>query len=183
MFDSDMSTTTYDSGTIYYPTDVAWRGNVVCVAQDTFHGKYFRIDFSDSTVDRIDIGLAPLGKLRRMTYNFSYQTSGGRSDFGLRFLNTLTGTQFTKSGSKPRIISLTLNSLMEYDVNTTLEELDRIAGVSDDVLFVLNPKADTLETSQFSIWGGMRPQGSDSRASHNTYETYSRSGITFIERI
>lgn len=145
----------YDSGVLPGPTESKFNGNVI-VCLDETTARYWRWDIT-SIVGPIDIGLAPIGLLWRPEIGFSFGAQEGRRDLSLRDENVDTGAEFAISLPRKRIKQLTFSQLSSDEIRDNILEIDRLIGMSGDLLFVEDSDETQLHLARDSIWGSYRP--------------------------
>jgi hypothetical protein len=166
----------HDSGVQSNVTDAAWNGNVVQAISASVTARYWRWDVTDAGAP-IDIGLAPLGLLFRPARNFAYGAQEGRLDLGLRDTNQDTGAQFGVSGPKPRVKIFTMPAMTKTearDIAVSADAMDRLVGVSGDVLFVPDADDTWINRARDAIWGGFRQPSTEIYGERKTVNAWSR---------
>jgi hypothetical protein len=148
----------YDSGVQSNVTSPDHNGNVVA-SFAAVNARYWRWDITGN--DPIEIGLAPLGLAFHPGRNFQYGAQEGLIDLSVRDLNLDTGAEFGLSGPKKRTKLLTFSGLTKAEIRDTFGVIDRLVGMSGDVLFVEDPDAPFIDRARDSILGSYRQAGPD----------------------
>lgn len=114
------------------------------------------IDFTDAFGE---IGTMVVGNSWQPTYNFDMEYQVGRVDLGTREFNQTTGAAFNFNGAKPRLWTVTLGSLSVDEVETYVDDIDRLLGSTGDVLFIPEHTDTFNKMSLRSVYGACRLSG------------------------
>lgn len=147
-----VSTLLEDSGVLSTPTDTKYNGNVIVCLASPVSARYWRWDITSAAAP-IDIGLAPLGLLWRPGIGFSFGAAEGKRDLSIRDENPDTGAEFGIALPRRRTKTLTFSSLTQSEVRANLETIDRLVGLSGDLLFVEDSGETQANLARDSIWG------------------------------
>ena len=109
-----------------------------------------RIDLSEGGVEAIMAGRLVVGLRSPFTLNFGYGWSYGYSDMSRR-RKSAGGQTFVDRDDRYRVLDLTYKSLSAADRYGHVHEIDRLNGISRDVLFMTD--TDSAELDRDSIWG------------------------------
>jgi len=169
------SSLTYDSGVLASVTHADWLGQVVLALTASIAARYVRWDLSEPSAPSIDVGLAPLGLLWRPLRNYAYGAQRGYQDYGVRDGSSLTGGMFTVDGPKARLQAFALAALSEAEMKGAVTQMDLMAGVARDVLWIPETEHTPLQCAQDAIWGGFKQVGAPAVATHDNFAMLSRS--------
>jgi hypothetical protein len=112
--------------------------------------RFVRVDFASSTV--CAAGRLFIGALESFGINFSWGWSRKWVDPSDR-KKTDGGQTRINRRQKYRVIAVNFENMSESEANGFTDDIDRINGLTDDVLLVLDPASARIE--QDSIWGLM----------------------------
>jgi hypothetical protein len=116
----------------------------------TVSARYVRIDLTSATV--CAAGRLFIGNLESFGINFSWGWTRKWVDPSDR-KKTEGGQTRVNRRQKYRVFAVTFETLSDAEANGFTDDIDRINGMTDDVLFVTDPESAHLE--QDSIWGLM----------------------------
>lgn len=139
----------YDSGNVVGAIREEY-GALVSLRPATLSARAVRIDLSESGVDAIVAGRIVIGLRSAFTLNFGYGWAIGYDDLS-RIRKSAGGLSFVDRDDRYRVLNLTYESLDQADRYAHVHEIDRINGVSRDVLLMTN--VDSTQLDRDSIWG------------------------------
>lgn len=139
----------WDSGTLTGRMREEY-GRFVELHATTMTGKAVLIDIAQSGVDAVLAGRLVVGLRQSFDYNFSYGWTDGYADLS-RIKKSAGGQTFIDRDLRYRVLGLEFGAVSEADRNAIVREVDRICGVSRDVLFVIDE--DSAEPDRDSVWG------------------------------
>lgn len=116
-------------------------------------GRYIRIDLSQTDASALLAGRFVVGLRHNFAINFSYGWGMGYTDLS-RVVKSAGGQTFVDADDKFRVLNLSFGVLDEADRYDFVDEMDRLNGISQDVLFTLNPASATPDRD--TIWGLMQ---------------------------
>ncbi len=134
------------------------RNQVVMDLTNKVEMRYMRF-FIDNVDTYISIGNVVIGSSWVPTYNFDVQYNTGRLDSGQREVNPTTGAAFNFPGARPRLLTLSLGTLSQTEVETYVDDLDRLAGATGDILFIPDGDDSFQQMSLRAIYGACRLSG------------------------
>lgn len=137
----------YDSGTLVVSN--SYNAHVSLVTSPVI-ARYVRIDLSDSVGTYVEAGRIFVGARTQFTYNFSYGWQKAIIDRSIR-TKTRGGQTQIFLDNHYRSLDLTFTTVTLAQRNALIEEIDRINGLSTDVLFVIDTASSSL--ARDSIWG------------------------------
>lgn len=114
------------------------------------------IDLSDAY---LELGTLVIGSSWQPTYNFDMEYQLGRLDMGSREYNQTTGTAFNFTGARPRIWTITLGALSVDEVESYVDDIDRLLGATGDILFIPEHTDTFNKMSLRSVYGACRLSG------------------------
>lgn len=112
--------------------------------------RYGIIDLSQSGANALLAGRLVVGLRNPFTINFAYGWGYGYGDLS-RKKKSAGGQTFIDQDDRYRILNLNFENLDEDDRNSFVHEIDRLNGISSDVLFVIDP--DSIDVTRDTIWG------------------------------
>ncbi len=115
-------------------------------------GRYIRFDLSDPASTYVEAGRVVAGVRSAFTYNFGYGWQKGYVDRSIR-TETRGGQTLVWRDNAYRSLDLTFEFVTEDQRNGLVEDIDRLNGLRDDVLFIVDPSSPNL--ARDSIWGLM----------------------------
>ena len=169
------SALTHDSGVLSGVTHADWLGQVALALTAPIAARYVRWDLATPSAQSIDVGLAPLGALWRPLRNYAYGAQRGYQDYGVRDGSARTGGMFAVDGPKARLQAFTLAALSEAEAKADVAQMDLIAGVAGDVLWIPETTDPALDRARDAIWGGFKQIGAPAVAVHDNFAMMSRS--------
>lgn len=114
------------------------------------NARYIRVDLTSDTV--CAAGRLFVGELEEFGVNFAWGWNRKWVDPSSR-KKTEGGQTRINRRQKYRVFTVNFEFISDADANGFTDEIDRINGVTDDVLFITDPESANLE--QASIWGLM----------------------------
>lgn len=115
-------------------------------------GRFVRVDLADAGAAYVEAGRLFIGLRRTFLRNFDYGWQRGFVDLSL-VKRTRGGQQQVWRDVVYRTLDLNFSWLEETEKNDFVEDVDRVNGLKDDVLFVIDPESTNL--ARDSIWGLM----------------------------
>lgn len=140
----------YDSGDIVGLISSKYSSLINLQSTPLVGAKTVRIDISEATAEAILAGRFVVGLRNTFTVNFDFNWTYGYMDLS-RIRKSAGGLTFVDRDDKYRVLNLTYASLDPTDRYGFIQELDRINGMSDDVLFIID--SNSSELSRDSLWG------------------------------
>lgn len=107
-------------------------------------GRYVRIDMTDASLSRLEVGVLRVGLCWRPSYNFRYGHRTGVADFSRRDVTDGGNTWVDVVATRPRTVSLTMQVTEAEAEGGEAELMARTAGISGDVVAFLDPAASDL---------------------------------------
>ncbi|MFN4283522.1 MAG: hypothetical protein ACK4NA_12870 [Alphaproteobacteria bacterium] len=107
--------------------------------------RYWRWTFAVSGVDWIDVGRAWAGPAWRPSVNISLGWGQQWDDLSRISQSPRSGAEFVDPGPRQRAMAFGLDFMSEEDKDD-MREMERLAGLSSQCLFVQNPAAPARET-------------------------------------
>lgn len=139
----------YDSGNVAGAIREQY-GALVSLRPAALSARAVRIDLSESGVDAVMAGRIVIGLRSAFTVNFGYGWAFGYDDLSRR-RKSVGGLSFVDRDDRYRVLNLTYESLDQADRYAHVHEIDRLNGISRDVLFVTDSASAQLDRD--SIWG------------------------------
>lgn len=139
----------YDSGSAAGHIKEAY-GAMVELLSSPVTARYGIIDLSQAGADALLAGRNVIGLRNPFTINFGWGWSYGYGDLS-RKKKSAGGQTFIDRDDRYRILNLNFESLDEADRNSFVHEIDRLNGISSDVLFVIDPASTDI--TRDTIWG------------------------------
>lgn len=139
----------WDSGTLSGRVREEY-GRFVELHGSTLTGKALLIDIGQSGVDAILAGRLVVGMRQAFDYNFSYGWTDGYGDLS-RIRKSAGGQTFIDRDLRYRVLGIEFGAVSQADRNAIVREVDRVSGISRDVLFVIDE--DSAEPDRDSVWG------------------------------
>lgn len=127
-----------DSGLIKLGPDPRYLGNVFFLFGATQTARYWRIDVTDASLGNVDIGRLWIGPKFVPNSNITVGYGLGYDDTGAQG-RSVYGQLHIRTGAKSRHAKLQLDFLSEAEAKASMFEMQRLAGVTGDVLFIENP--------------------------------------------
>lgn len=174
---SDMSSPTYDSGTVDgWPSIVGageggagiggaggapilsafnqYRFYRVLLIPGSVSGRYVRLDMADPTnsAGYVQMGRLFIGSYLQPTINFQYGWKLGWKDLGLATRTDSGSVRFSKRG-KHRVLELSWDYLEQGEALVSFDDIGRIVGMSRDMFAVPMPDAGTSLQYRTAIYG------------------------------
>lgn len=134
----------YDSTAVAIGTADGY-GYHVHVPASAQTARYWRFDFAVSGVSYIDVGRAWAGAAWRPTYNIVLGYGDGWDDLSRVSASARSGAEFVDARARQRAYAFALEALDDTE-RDELREMQRLAGIGGQVLFVKNPSAPARET-------------------------------------
>jgi hypothetical protein len=113
------------------------------------NARYVRIDLSDSSVAAVEAGRAFIGPRTELSVPFSTGASFGYADLS-QTSRSRGGQAYIDRNVGYRTLEATFDWLTTGERRGIIEELDRIVGQRQDLLFIANTKSDNL--GRDSLW-------------------------------
>jgi hypothetical protein len=132
----------YDSGVVGAGVDPRFRG-MLHVLDATVSGRYLRVDLADASLAWIDWGRLYAGPLFRPAKNFLKGNAFGYRDLGTKKM-TPGGQVHDFSRARLRIATLTFAFLNEVEFYENVFEIDRLVGMTSDLLYIRDPASAYL---------------------------------------
>lgn len=139
----------WDSGTLSGRVREEY-GRFVDLHEATLTGKALLIDIGQSGADAILAGRLVVGMRQAFDYNFSYGWTDGYGDLS-RIRKSAGGQTFIDRDLRYRVLGIEFGAVSQADRNAIVREVDRVSGISRDVLFVIDE--DSAEPDRDSVWG------------------------------
>jgi len=142
----------YDSGTAAGRIDPAYAA-LIELLDAPVSAIAVRIDLAESGAEALLAGRLVVGRREAFAFNFAFGWSFGFADLS-RLKKSAGGQTFIDRDDRYRLLNVSfewVNSAQRFGV---VQEADRLNGISQDVLFVTNPKSDNL--GRDSVWGLMQ---------------------------
>lgn len=140
----------YDSGVLSGQVSSSYGQLIKLFTASPISGRYVKIDLTRASATALMAGRLVIGMRESFLYNFSYGWTFGYSDLSRR-RKSAGGQTFVERDDRYRVLTLNFDFVDQDDRYGFVHEIDRINGISRDVLFVLNPESSTLDRD--SIWG------------------------------
>lgn len=135
---------TYDSTAISIGTADGY-GYHVHLLSSPVSARYYRWTFAVSGVSFIDTGRVWAGEAWRPTYNIVFGYADEWADLSRISASERSGAEYVDERPRQRAFAFGLEALSESERND-LREMQRIAGISKQVLFVKDPDSPAKET-------------------------------------
>lgn len=111
----------------------------------TLTARYWRFTFNTVGVPALDVGRAWAGAAFRPDYNISYGYEDSWGDLSRVVAGARSGAEYVDERPRQRGFAFGLNAITDAE-KSSVREMQRIAGVSRQVLFVKDPDAAATET-------------------------------------
>lgn len=134
------------------------RNQVVMTSSGKTAVRYLAI-FIDASDAFLEIGAVVVGSSWQPTYNFDMEYQLGRMDMGTREYNQTTGAGFNFTGARPRLWTVTLGALSVDEVESYVDDIDRLCGATGDILFIPEHTDTFDKMSLRSVYGVCRLSG------------------------
>ena len=149
---------TGNAGNAHDSTSVAGRirdsyGALVYLLTTPVSGRYVKIDISESTASAILAGRLVVGLRNLFTINFSFGWGFGYVDLS-RKKKSAGGQTFIARDDRYRVLTASFETLVEADRYAFVHDADRLNGISQDVLFMINTASS--QPDRDSVWGLMQ---------------------------
>lgn len=125
-------------------------GQMIAYSAAPYNARYIQIDLSEAGAQAIMCGRVVVGLTSGFTINFSYGWGYGYVDLS-RKRKSAGGQTFVERDDRYRVLSLSFDALDEADRYGMVHEIDRLNGVSTDVLFLIDPASSDI--TRDTIWG------------------------------
>lgn len=135
---------TYNSGAVAIDTAEGY-GYHVHIPAALKTARYWRFTFSVTGLSYIDVGRAWAGEFWRPTYNIAFGYEDGWGDLSRISASARSGAEFVDKRERQRQFVFGLEAL-DSDERDDIREMQRIVGLSEQVLFVKKPTAPAKET-------------------------------------
>lgn len=147
-FDADGGTAgagaTLNSGALAIGTTEGY-GYHVYKLSTAISARYWRWTFNVTGVSFVDVGRAWAGEWFVPTYDIAFGYGDEWGDLSGISASRRSGAEFIDAGPRQRLFAFGLNALSESERNS-IREMQRIAGVSQQILFCKDTTAPTKET-------------------------------------
>lgn len=139
----------YDSGSVSGEISSKY-GSMIELLTSPVSARYGRIDLSQAGAQALLAGRLVIGIRSQFTVNFDY---GGGFGFGdnSRTKKAAGGQTFVDQELGYRIINLTFSTLDPDDRYDFVQEADRLNGLKDDVLFIVDTESSDI--ARDTVWG------------------------------
>lgn len=144
----------YDSGPETGQISSAY-GQLIKLLPAPITGRYVRIDLMETGSIALLAGRLVVGLREAFTYNFSFGWAFGFADLS-RKRKSAGGQTFVERDDRYRILTLSFDVLAQVDRYSFVQEIDRINGLSEDILFVLS--LNSTDFGRDCIWGLIQDQ-------------------------
>ena len=139
----------YDSGDESDQISDAY-GVYIKLLPEAVEARAVRIDFGEASASALSAGRLVIGTRNTFTYNFGIGWSFGFNDLS-RKRKSAGGLSFIDKDDRYRVVNLTFEALTSEDRYGFVQTIDRLNGVSTDVLMILDEASDRLDRD--CIWG------------------------------
>jgi hypothetical protein len=112
--------------------------------------RYVAVDLSEAGAEALLGGRFVAGLRNPFTYTFSWDWAEGYVDLSRR-KKSAGGQLFIERDDRYRILEMTFDWVSEADRRGFLNEMDRINGMSRDILIIIDPASTDL--TRDTIWG------------------------------
>ncbi|MGE0290343.1 MAG: hypothetical protein AB7I42_24835 [Bradyrhizobium sp.] len=123
---------------------------VIALGEATASGRYLRIDLVNAAGDYVECGRVAAGVRSTFTYNFAFGWGRAWVDPSLRTKTRGGQTQISREENY-RTLELPFEIVSTDDRHGFVETMDRVNGLSTDVLFVTDDGSANL--ARDSVWG------------------------------
>lgn len=141
----------YDSSPMSGKADPKYQSLIQLISAPV-NCRYVRWDLSDVGLTYIEAGRLVVGKRYRFVSNFAYGWSRGYVDES-RMKRSRGGQTYIDAGPTYRQLEVEFEQITPSERVDVWEEIDRVNGLKQDVLFLMNPESTNLNRD--SIWGLM----------------------------
>jgi hypothetical protein len=114
------------------------------------NARYVTIDLSEAGAEALLGGRVVAGLRNPFKYTFSWDWAEGYADLSRR-KKAAGGQLFIERDDRYRILEMQFDWVSEADRRGFLNEMDRINGMSRDILFIIDPASTDL--TRDTIWG------------------------------
>jgi len=125
-------------------------GALVYLLDAPVSARYLRIDLGQSSADALLAGRLVAGVRHTFSINFNFDWQFGYADLS-RKSRSAGGQTFIERDDRYRIVTLTFGFLSEADRYSAVDDIDRLKGVSSDILLITDP--DSARLDRDSVWG------------------------------
>lgn len=143
----------YDSGSAAGRLSVSTGGNLVVHLDEPITARYVRIDLFDDSAEALLAGRLVVGLRHAFSINFAYGWGYGYTDLS-RLKKSVGGQTFVDVDDRFRVLSLAFEIVTDADRYGFIDDMDRLNGISTDILFVINP--ESTNPARDTIWGLMK---------------------------
>lgn len=140
----------YDSGS---QTGQITYGALVKLLPVAVNAATVRIDLSQGNCSALEAGRLVVGQRYGFGVNFAYGWSFGFNDLS-RLKKSAAGQTFVDLDDRYRVLSVSFDFLSVTERYNIIQEIDRLNGISSDVLFISDTASDNL--GRDSVWGLMQ---------------------------
>lgn len=141
----------YDSGLAAGRVRAAY-GALVVHRPAPVTGRYVRIDLAQASAEAILAGRLVIGLRSAFAVNFGYGWSYGYADLS-RTKKSAGGQTYIERDDRYRVLNLNFEFVDPAERYGFVDEIDRINGLSRDILFVIDPASS--EPDRDTLWGLM----------------------------
>lgn len=166
----------HDSGTAVAGASTVYNGSFAYTLTADASARYLRVDLADTSLAWIDAGLLLAGPVFRAARNFSYGAAIGYRESGRNEASPV-GVTFTTRRGRARALSLRFDYATAAEAYAQLLELQRIAGVTQNVAIVPDPGG--LYAAQRLLVGTLQ----DLTPISNSYFNIHSTTLSLVERI
>lgn len=124
--------------------------DIFALADEPAEGRYVRIDMTDDALTFLEAARVVVGQRHQFGINYGYGWGIQWVDRS-RITESRGGSLFVDREKKYRMANLPFEHIKPSDRYGVVEDVDREAGTSRDVLFFTNPDSDRL--GRDTIWG------------------------------
>jgi hypothetical protein len=147
--------TSGQDGSAYNGTSVAGRvdpsyGRLIFPVPSPVTGRYVRVDLADASLSYIEAGRVFVGRRHQFPVNFSFGWNRGWRDRSRR-VQSRGGQTYVERDNSYLTLEVSFEWVPKSDRYGFVEELDRLNGMHEDVLLILDPSSSNL--GRDSIWG------------------------------
>lgn len=128
---------------------------LISLVPDVVGGRYVRIDLADESLAYIQAGRLVVAARDQFSINYVYGWAAGRVDRS-RKTESRGGQLFIDRDNSYRTLELQFDLLEKDERYGFIEEMERINGESEDILFFTNPESEHL--SRDTVWGLVEEQ-------------------------
>ena len=139
----------YDSGSVVGQVDPRY-GYLVRLLSFPVHARYVRVDLTDSSVAAVEVGRPFIGRRTELSETFAPGVEFGYVDLS-KTSRSRGGQSYIDRNVGYRTINMTFECLSSDDQLGIIEELDRVVGQRQDLLFIADTASDNM--GRDCLWG------------------------------